>query len=452
MKITIVGCGKIGTALISGLSGEGHEVIGIDSDPAVIEELTNIYDVMCVCGNGADCDVLSEAETEKCDLFVAVTGSDELNMLSCFLAHSLGAEYTIARIRNPEYNDRSLGFMRQQLHLTDSLNPEFIAAREIYNILKFPTAVNIETFSARNFEMIEVRLKPDSILEGMRLTDLRRKYAAKFLVCAVERDGAAIIPDGSFTLKAGDLVGITATPAELQKLLKMLGILQKRARSVIILGASMTAFYLAKLLLAGGSAVKIIDRDRERCQKFGAELPGAVVICGDGAQQEILLEEGLASTDAFVSLTGMDEENILISCFAAANKVPKVITKVNRPELASLAQGLGLDCIISPLKSTGDIITGYARALENSRESSVETLYKLMDGSVEALEFSVQQDFEYINIPLKDLQLKDNILIAGIIRRRTPMIPAGDDVILPYDRVVVIAADTRLQKLSDIMQ
>lgn len=453
MRITVAGCGKIGTTILSGLVNEGHDVVGIDSDPQVIKELANIYDIMCVCGNATDCDVLSEAEIEKTDLFVAVTGSDELNMLSCFIARKMGAAHTIARIRNPEYHDRSITFLRQQLELTDSVNPEFITAREIYNILKFPSAVNIETFSARNFEMIELNLKPDSPLNGMKILDIRRKYPAKFLVCAVQRGDDADIPDGQFVLREGDKIGLTASPSEIQKLLKALGILQKKARSVMILGASTTAFYLAKILLYGGNSVKIIERDRERCAEFSNELPGAVVICGDGASQELLLEEGIASTDAFVSLTGMDEENILISCFAASQKVPTIITKVNRPELASMARKLGLECIISTKKATGDIITRYARAIENSiGSSSVETLYKLMDGSVEALEFSVQDDFEYLNVPLKDMQLKDEILIAGIIRGRTPIIPAGDDVILSNDKVIVLSAKTRLQNLSDIIK
>ncbi len=451
MKIAVVGCGKIGTTLLSNLANEGHDIVCIDSDSAVIEEITNIYDVMGVCGNGADSDVLSEAEIKKADLLVSVTDSDELNMLICFIGKSMGAAHTIARIRNPEYNDRSLGFLRQKLQLTDSINPEFIAAREIYNILKFPSAVNIETFSARNFEMIEIKLKPDSQLDGMSILDMRRKYQAKYLVCAVQRGDTAFIPDGRFVLRGGDKIGLTASPAEIQKLLKMLGILQKKARSVLILGASTTAFYLSKLLLAGGNSVKIIEKDHDRCLAFSNRLPGAVVICGDGAEQELLIEEGIESTDAFVSLTGMDEENILISCFAAAQNVPTVITKVNRPELASMAQKLGLDIIISPKKSTGDIITGYARALENSLGSSVETLYKLMDGSVEALEFSVQEDFKYINIPIKEMNLKSNILIAGIIKGRIPIIPSGDDVINANDKVIVLASETRLQNLSDII-
>lgn len=450
MKITIVGCGKIGQTIVASLLGEGHDVVCIDSDPAVIDELTNIYDVMCVCGNAIDCDVLSEAEADRSDLFISVTGSDEMNMLGCFLAKKMGAKQTIARIRGPEYNDRSLGFMRQELELSDSINPEYLTACEMFNILKFPGAVNIESFSARSFEMIELILKGDSALSGMTLAEIRRKFDAKFLVCAVQREGKAFIPDGQFSLCGGDRIGVTATRDEIRKLFKQLGIFQKSSKNVMILGASTTAFYLAKRLIAGGSSVKIIEQNREKCLEFSSTLPGVTMICGDGANQELLLEEGIADTDAFVALTGMDEQNILLSCYASSF-VPKVIAKVNRAEFVSLAEKLGLECIISPKKITGDIITRYARALENSIGSSVETLYKLLDGSVEALEFSVGKDFEGANIPLKDIKLKNGILIAGIIRGRTPIIPAGNDVILPGDRVVVFASGIRLQNLSDIL-
>ena len=451
MKIIIVGCGKIGTTIISSLVNEGHDVVAIDENPSVIAEISDIYDVMCVCGNGADCDTLTEAQVESAELFVAVAGSDELNMLSCFLAKRMGAGHTIARIRNPNYNDKELGFMRQQLDLTVSINPELLAAQELFNILQLPSAVNIETFSNRNFEMVEIILKDDSPLNGETLAELRKKYQAKFLITTVGRGDDVFIPDGSFELKGGDRVGLSASRNEVEKLLRLIGERKKRARNIIILGASRTAYYLAKLLLNAGNSVKIIDKDPERCELFGKLLPNAVIILGDGADQDILLEEGLASTDAFVSLTGMDEENILISFFAKSLNVPTVISKVNRNELATMAEKLGLDCIISPKRIISDVLSRYARALENSLGSNVETLYKIMDGKAEALEFNVQSDFKYLNIPLKDMRLKPNILIAGILRSRKALIPSGDDMILPSDRVVVIAGGHRLNDLSDII-
>lgn len=450
MRIIIVGCGKIGTTILASLVAEGHDVVAIDGNPDIISEITNIYDVIGVCGNGAGIETLSEAGVDRAELFVAVTGSDEFNMLSCFMARKMGAGHTIARIRNPEYHDNSLGFMRQHLGLSMAINPELLAAHELYNILKLPSAVKIEKFSHRNFEMVELKLKPDSILDGMTLSQLRTKFKAKFLVCTVQRGDKVYIPDGNFSLKSGDKIGVTADIAELQKLLREMGILQKQAKNIMILGGSRTAYYLTRQLLATGSSVKIIERDLQRCNELCEALPKAVIIHGDGAQQELLMEEGLNSLDAFVSLTGMDEENILISIFAANQNVPTVISKVNRSELASMAVKLGLDCIVSPKKIISDILVRYARALENSLGSKVETLYKLMDDKAEALEFIVGPDFRQVQIPIKDLKIGKNILLAGIIRNRQPIIPSGDDVILPDDRVIVISADGRLQDLSDI--
>lgn len=452
MKIVVVGCGKIGTSILESLVGEGNDVVAIDASPAVIEEISNIYDVMCVCGNGADTETLLEAGVSKAELFIAVTQSDELNMLSCFVAQRMGAKQTIARIRNPEYNDQSLDFFRKHLDLTVAINPESMAAQELYNILKLPAAVNIESFSGRHFEMVELRLKQASLLDGMSLIELRRQYKAKILICAVQRDNKVYIPDGNFVLKSGDRIGLTASTGELQKFLKALGLMQKSAKDVVILGGSRISYYLAKRLIAGGSTVKIIDKDQERCREMAVSLPEAVVICGDGAEQELLLEEGLASTDAFVALTGMDELNILISIFANTKDVPKVISKVNRQELATMADNLGLDCIISPKKIVSNLVARYARAIKNSVGSNIETLYKLMDGSVEALEFNVSQDFKGANIPLKALSLKPDMLIAGITRGRKSMIPSGDDVILPGDKVVVIVSGQQLYDLSDILQ
>lgn len=453
MKIIIVGCGKIGTSIIESLVGEGNDVVAIDSSPEVIDEVGNIYDVMCVCGNGADTETLEEAGVSKCDLFVAVTDSDELNMLACFVAERLGAKHTIARIRKPEYNDRSLDFLSKQLGLTVSVNPEWMAAKELFNILKLPAAVNIESFSGGNLEMVELRLKQESILDGLSLIELRKKFSAKFLVCAVQRGDEVYIPDGNFVLKSGDKIGITATTSEIQKLLKMLGLVQKSAKSVMILGASRIAYYLAKRLINSGSRVVIIDKNERVCREFASELPDAVVICGDGAEQELLLEEGLDSTDAFVALTGMDELNILISIFANSKKVPKVISKVNRNELAAMADDLGLDCIVSPKKIVSNVLARYARAIKNSQgRNSIETLYRLMNGSVEALEFNVSKDFKGLKIPLKDLKLKPNILIAGIIRGRKSLIPGGTDEICAGDRVVAIVSGQRMLDLNDILK
>lgn len=452
MKIIIAGCGKIGGTILASLVSEGHDIVAIDSDSAVLTEITNIHDVMGVCGNGADSDILTEAGVAGAEMFVAATGSDEMNMLSCFLARRLGAKNTIARIRSPEYNDRSLAFVRRELELSMAINPELLAAHELFNILKFPSAVKIEKFSGRGFEMIELRLKPDSVLDGMSLRSLREKYGTRVLICCVQRGDSVYIPGGDFVLKSGDKIDITAPPADMLKFFRSIGEFQKQARNVMLLGGSRTAYYLADMLTSGGASVKIIERDEKTCSELCEALPKAVIIHGDGAEQELLMEEGLKSLDAFIALTGMDEENILISIFAAAQKVPKVISKVNRDELAAMAERLGLDCIVSPKKIISDVIVQYARALKNSLGSNIETLYQLMDGKAEALEFNAKADPKLTGMPLKELNIKKNILIAGILRYRKTVVPTGDDMILPDDRVIVVAADRKLSDLSDILR
>lgn len=451
MKIIVVGCGKIGSAIISTLCREGHDIVAIDQNPKLVNNITNVYDVMGICGNGADSDILLEASVKDAELFVAVTGSDEVNMLSCFSAKHLGAKHTIARIRNPEYNDKSLGFFKQNLELSMSINPDYLAAKELFNVLKFPSAVKIETFSRGSLEMLEFRLKPDSCLDGMTLIEMREKHKAKVLVCYVHRDDKIFIPDGNFKLKSGDTIGITAMQTEVAKLFRSLGSFKKQAKNVMIMGGSRTAFYLAEMLLKIGSSVKIIEKDLAVCERLSEELPKAVIINGDGTDQELLVEEGIKNLDAFVALTGMDEQNILISIFSSSQNVPNIISKVNRTELIMLAQNLGLDCIVTPSQIIADITISYARALQNSLGSNIETLYRIADGKAEVLEFNVKSDSRVVNIPLKDLRCKQGILIAGIIRGQKTVIPAGNDMILAGDRVVIIAAEHRLEDLDGIL-
>lgn len=451
MRIVVVGAGKIGSTIIERLVNEGHDVTVIDNDVNVISDITNVCDVMGVCGNGTDCAMLTEAGVEDAELVVAVTSSDELNMLCCFLARKLGAKHTIARIRNPEYNLESLGFLKQHLSLSMAINPEMLSAREMYNVLKLPSAVKIETFSQTNLEIVEIILREGSPMVGIPLMDLRNRIKAKFLVCVVQRGNDVYIPSGSFVLKAGDKIGFTAAPAEIQKLMKSIGLDQRQAKNIMILGGGRLGFYLSKLMESTGYTVKLVEKDSEKCVELSRKLKKALVINGDGAQQELLLEEGLDNLDAFVSLTGMDEENILVSMLASAHNVPKVITKVNRDELRDMAEKLGLDSIISPRRIVSDKVVQYARALENSLGSSVETLYNIMGGKAEALEFIVGADFDHLGVPIKNLKLRENILIAGIIRNRQPILPTGDDKILERDRVIIVASDRKLNDLSDII-
>ena len=454
MNIIVVGCGKIGYSLVSELVNEGHDVTVIDTDNAVVEEITNVFDCMGVCGNGVDCNVLESAGAKEAELIIAVTASDELNMLSCFLSREMGTKNTVARIRNPEYNGDSLAFMRHKLQLSMAINPEQLMAQELYNILKIPSAFEVGYFARRNLEMIEVRLKPESDLCGKKLSRIREKQKEEFLIAAVLRNGEVIIPDGSFELAAGDVVAITASPGDMQKLLKGLGLLKKQARNIMIVGGSKTAYYLAKKLLESGNDVRIIEKNIDRCIALSELLPkNAIIIHGDGSNRELLLEEGMRSLDAFLCLTDFDEQNILTSLFVSKQDVPTVISKVNKAELVSVAEGLGLDYTVSAKVITTEILLRYTRALGNSRGSAVETLYKIMDGKAEALEFKAGDDSSLLGIPLKELSIKPGILVAGIIREgKKAIIPKGDDMILSGDSVIVLSASHRLNDLSEIMR
>lgn len=452
MNIVIAGCGKIGRTIIGSLTSEGHSITAIDTNARALEAVTNVYDIITVEGNAADTDTLSEANIEKAELFIAVTGSDEINMLACHFAKKLGASHTVPRIRTPEYNDNSLGLIKQFLDLEMSINPDLLAAREIHNMLKLPSAVNVETFSRRNFEIAEIRLKSDSLLVGMRLMDMRKKYPGQYLVGIVKRGEKVFIPDGTFVLDANDKIGITASPQELIKLLRSLNVTQKQARSVMIVGGGRTGYYLARMLIAGNTKVTIIERDLKRCRELSEALRGVTIINGDGADLDLLLEAGLENTDAFVTLTGMDEENILLAYSASEKNIRKVVAKVNRDEFGPITEKMGLDSIISPKNIVADIFVGYARALKNSLGSKVETLYKLMGGAAEALEFEAHEDPQYVRITLKNIKLKPNTLVAGIIRGRKTIIPMGDDCILPGDKVVILSAGKKINDLAEIVR
>ncbi|MGN0448506.1 MAG: Trk system potassium transporter TrkA [Acutalibacteraceae bacterium] len=454
MNITVVGCGKIGSALINDLINEGHDVTVIDDSPKVIDEISNIYDCMTVCGSGVDCLTLEQASVQDTDILIAATGSDELNMLCCFLAKKMGTKHTVARIRDPRFNGPPLDFIKMQLGLSLAINPELLMAQELYNVLKIPSAFKVDYFARRNLEIIEVRLKPESALCGKKLSKIREKQQVEFLICAVMRQGEVIIPNGSFELKAGDLISIAASPGEMQRLLKGMGLLKKQARNIMLVGGSKTAYYLAKMLSYSGNNVRIVEKNPERCAYLSENLSDDVIIInGDGSNRELLLEEGLRSLDAFLCLTGMDEENILTSLFVSNQNVPTVIAKVNKSELSSMADHLGLDGTVSAKEITSSIVLRFTRAVkDSSRTSSIETLYKIMDGKAEALEFIANSGVKLLGIPIKELKMKPGILIVGIIRSgRKFLIPTGDDIIKEGDSVIVLSAKDRLDDLSDIL-
>ena len=453
MKIIIVGVGKVGLALTKHLSRENKVTI-IDQNPQLVDNIINIYDVMGVCGNGASYDVQKEAEADKADLLIATASSDEINILTCLVAKKLGIPHTIARIRNPEY-EKQLRFMREELGLTMSINPEKATAREIARVLRFPAAMKLESFSKGRLELVEYRLAENSTLHGTQLSDLYRNIRVRVLICAVSRRDETYIPSGDFVLQAGDKIYLTAAPHELELFFRHLGVFRGRASSVMIVGASKLCYYLASQLIDMGMSVKIVDQNRQRCVEIEERLPKALVIVGDGTDSELLQEEGIGQIDAFVAITGLDEANILMSMSAARqSRDCKVVAKINRRSLMELVSTEGMiDSVVSTGAVTTELILKYIRSMKNATGSQVKTLHRIVDEKVEALEFGIKENYSFVGVPLRDLRIKSGILVAGIVRRSGRIvIPTGDDVINQGDDVIVVATDTGIQDIRDIFQ
>lgn len=450
MYIVIIGKGKVGTALTESLAGEGHDVVVIDNKPDVIETAINTSDVMALLGNGATYKVQKEAGVDKAELLIAVTPSDELNILCCLIGRKIGAKNTIARVRNPEYSSQLL-FMRNELGLSMMINPEYEAASEISRILRFPSASRIDYFAKGRVDLVEFRLPQDSMLSGHPINSLYKKTKAKVLVCTVRRDKEEIIPDGNFVLLAGDRISVAASHVDLASFFKNVGVLKQRIKNVMLIGGGKISYYLARQLIEIGISVKIIEQDRQRCNDLSDLLPKATIVCGDGTDQSLLLEEGITQTDACVALTGIDEENIIVSVYAAIKGVIKVVTKITRTSLKDILDSVGLESIISPKEITAHIILRYVRALQNSLGSNILTLHKLGSDSVEALEFRVIKGTPVCGVALKKLNLKKNLLIASIIKKDHVIIPTGDDKMEAGDSVIVVASGHTLRDLGDIL-
>ena len=453
MRIIIVGAGKVGWALTQHLSADNRVTV-IDKDAQLIDNIINIYDVMAVCGNGASYEIQQEAEAEKADLLIATTSSDETNIVACLVAKKLGVQHTIARIRNPDY-EKQLHFMRDDLGLSMVINPEKATAREIARLLRFPNAMKLESFSKGRLELVEYRLPEDSMLNGIRLSDMYRSLRVRVLICAVARKNETIIPSGDFVLQSGDKIYVTSTPAQLEQFFRHLRVFRGKASSVMIVGASKICYYLAQELIEMGMSVKIIDKSEQRCIRMSERLPKALVIVGDGTDNELLREEGIGQTDAFVAITSMDEANILMSMSAA--KQPngcKVVAKINRKSLMDLVEAESMiDSVVSAASVTAELIVQYVRAMQNASGSQIKTLHHIVEGTVEALEFSITADAPCIGVPLKDLKLKGGILLAGIVRENGQIIiPSGNDAIHPGDDVIVVTTDTSLRDIRDILQ
>ena len=454
MNIVIVGAGKVGLALTRQLSGE-HRLTLIDQDAKLIEKIINIYDVMAVCGNGASYEIQQEAEVSHADLLIATASSDEINILACMVAKKSGVPHTIARIRNPEY-EKQLRFMRDDLGLSMAINPEKAAAREIARVLRFPAAMKLESFSKGRLELVEYRLPENSALNNISLIDLYKSTKIRVLICAVSRKEGVFIPSGGFVLRAGDKIYLTSTPDQLARFFRRLGVFRQRASTVMIVGGGKMCYYLAAELLEMGMGVKIIDQSEPRCIQLSEQLPKATVLVGDGTDSELLREEGLVNTDAFVAITGIDEANILM-CMSAARQSGgncKVIAKINRRSLMELVSGENvIDSIISAQSVTADLIVQYVRAMESASGLKIKTLHHLVDGAVEALEFGVPDNTPLTGTQLKNLKLKSGILLAGIVRKNGQIIiPSGSDVIQPGDDLIVVTSGPRFQDVDDILE
>ena len=452
MNIVIVGDGKVGATLVEHLSTEGHDVVVIDRDQKIVEQMVNSFDVMGICGNGANCEVQLEAGVQSADLFIAATSSDELNILSCLMAKKAGAAHTIARVRNPDYLNQ-LPFFKDALGLSMIVNPEFDAANEIAKVLRFPNAINIETFYRGLVDLVELKIDSGNPLCNMQLTDIFDKFDIRILVCAVQRKNEVIIPRGDFILQAGDKIHVTAPRGVLVSFLKQLKIYKHRTRDIMIIGGGKMGYYLARQLCeTGGYNVKIIENNLERCEKLCELLPQADIIHGDGTDRSILMEQGIEGQDAFVALTTIDEENIISTMYASSLGVSKTVAKVNRVSYEVL-ESIGMDSAISSKAIAANRILAYARALENSgEESSVQTLYKLVGGQVEALEFKIETDFSQIDVPLRDLKLKHDTLIACIIRNHKVIYPGGNDCIELNDRVVIVTKSNHISSINEIFE
>lgn len=450
MKIIIIGDGKIGSVLAEQLSREAHEVTLIDHAGSKLEQSNKDLDVMVVEGDGSSHAVQKEAGVEQADLVIACTGADELNLLCCLIAKKLGADHTIARVRNPKYVEE-LNLIKEDLGLSLSINPERECAVEMARVLRFPSAIKIDTFARGQVEILKLVVTADSPLNGMALMEMGR-FQAKVLICAVERGEREVyIPGGDFRLCAGDRISVVASPKEGQRFFRQIGVARTRVRQTLLVGGGHMAYYLAKQLLDAGMDVKIIESDHSQCELLSQLLPQATILCGDGTDQSLLLEEGIEHMDAVVSMTGIDEENILVSLYAGRVSKGKVITKINRDSYEPLVADMEIGSVFYPRRICADNVVRYVRAMQASNQyASMETLCKIASGKVEAMEFRVTAASKFCGVPLQELSLKENLLISCISRNGKIITPRGSDTIEVGDSVIVVTTQVGLRSLSDI--
>ncbi len=453
MRIIIIGDGKVGHSLAESLVKEEHQVVIIDRSEQVVERNQDTVDALTIHGSGVDVATLQEAEVSRADIVIAVTVSDEINMLSCLTAKRLGAQYAIARVRDQEYN-KSLPFLMRELLIDYVINPERILAQEISRMLRYPFSGNIETFARGRVELMDFRLAREDPLVGMALKDLhtRKPACPRVLFCAVERGEEAIIPKGDLVFQEGDRVYVVADIPTITQFFRHIGKNTSGIKSVMVLGAGRIAYYLGTLLLQMNMQVKVIEMHEQRARDFAQLLPGAAVVVGDGTDQEVLNDEGLLHHDAFVTLSGLDEENIMAGLYAHRLGVRKVIVKNSRDSYLDLLGDIGLDSALNIRRVTGDTILRIVRTRSAADAAvSIERLYRLMDGQVEALEFVVRDKDAFINVPLKNLPIRQDALIAVIVRENQVVIPTGEDSLHLGDRVVVVIKGGGIETLRDIM-
>ena len=451
LNIVIIGCGKVGVSLVEKLSQENHNITVIDTDPEKVRAVTDAYDVIGVVGNGASFEVQSEAGIDDTDILISVTQSDELNLLCCILAKRASNCETIARVRTPDYSDEA-GYLKEKLGLAMVVNPERASAAEIFRILRVPTALGVSSFGRGRADMIRVQVPPESILTGNALSRLEDVLAGDVLICAVERGDELYIPDGSFVILAGDIIDFICPSRDSVMLLKRFGFETSQVHDALIVGGGRTCLYLSKMLLNAGIRPRIIERDIKRCEVLSSLLPSAIVINGDGTDEEVLKEARIDQVQAVVSMTGIDEENIMLTLYAQSVSKAKLITKIDRSMFPEAVAKLKLGSLIRPKFLTTDAILAFVRSRSASKGSNIEHLVRLFDNRGEAVEFLAQADSPVIDIPLKDLQTRDHLLIACINRDGKAIIPSGSECIREGDLVIIVTTHTGLRELEDILK
>lgn len=452
MDIIIVGSGKVGRTIANQLNLAQHSITVIDEDVNALEMIDDTQNIMTIEGNGATLSVLTEAGVKECDLLIAVTATDELNLYTCLIAKNAGVKRTIARVRNPQYT-KDLPFVKDDLKLSMAINPEKISANEMTRMLKFPGVVSMNSFARGHVDLIKIKITENSVLCNKKVAQSSNIFKDGVRICVVERDEVCYIPNGDFEILAGDLISFIAPSKVAAKLLKTLGIVSNRGRSVMILGGSKIAYYLAKDLLEAGIAVKIVDSDRERCIELSETLDNAIIINGNALDQDLLLSENVEHVNAVVSLMSTDEENIIASIYARQiNPKAKIITEVGNLKISDVLKGLELDTVLNPKKLTGDHILRYVKAIANSQDSEFESAHYIASGKAEALEFIVREDNLATGIPLSALDLKKDLQIACINRQGKMIIPKGTDAIEIGDTVIVVTKHKGLTGLEDILR